>query len=658
MSYEDLARKYRPQNFDDVVGQESVTRTISNSLKLGRIAPAYLFFGPRGCGKTSMARILAKALNCQNGPTAEPCNKCVPCMEITRSNALDVLELDAASHTQVEKVRQAIIETVALVPARDRYKIFILDEVHMLSSSSFNALLKTIEEPPPRVVFVLATTEQTKIPLTITSRCQGFRFKPLSKELIFQRLKDVAEREKFHADSEALEIIASSASGSMRDALTLLDRAVSFSPQDGKIDMTVVSDLLGHVREDLLKDTARALLSQNGPLLHECFEKIRLEGYDVLSALKDLRNLFAGIFLHGSGFSRSGGELRQELRGGCPGGREDQPPGVFARLARRVNRVVNETKNSDSPAVVAELGLFSIIEASNDIEDLVRRLESLESRLSAAGGPSPEAEGGEAERGSPPARDIGKPQSATWLTDINGGDSEPKASARGGVSPHGEHRAEQSDHSPRGISPELKARDATKAEGAEVTRTDVQNPGSKAYSPEPRIQDNVLPSGSAPQRVEEEAGPHAESRDSPASGSLWRSLLERVDKKNPILYGILASCRVFFEDKDRWKLLFTSSFHLETVERSKKKIKSTIKDLSGQDVSLILELDSNRDVSRRPHKEEISDKTQVSENGVEETDALPQGDAEWQDIPADDSIESDPGVKKVLKVFHGRIRKK
>ncbi|GAG50625.1 unnamed protein product, partial [marine sediment metagenome] len=215
----------------------------------------------------------------------------------------------------------------------------ILDEVHMLSSGSFNALLKTIEEPPPRVVFVLATTEQAKIPVTITSRCQGFRFRPLSRELIFRRLRDVVEKEKFHADPEALEIMAGSASGSMRDALTLLDRAVSFSPREGKIDRSVVSDLLGHVQEDLLKAAAGALLSRNGSLLHECFEKIRLEGYDVLSALRDLRDLFAGMFLHGSGFSGAGGKLQQELGRG-------HPPGVFARLARRLNRVVEETKNS------------------------------------------------------------------------------------------------------------------------------------------------------------------------------------------------------------------------------------------------------------------------------------------------------------------------
>ena len=182
--YISLANKYRPQSFEEVVGQESVSTTLKNAIKFGRIAHAYLFYGPRGCGKTTTARILAKALNCTGGgngkPTPNPCGKCPQCLEIASSSDMDVLELDAASNTQVEKVREAIIDTVALAAGRDRYKVFILDEVHMLSSSSFNALLKTIEEPPAHVVFILATTELHKVPLTISSRCQTFRFKPIT----------------------------------------------------------------------------------------------------------------------------------------------------------------------------------------------------------------------------------------------------------------------------------------------------------------------------------------------------------------------------------------------------------------------------------------------------------------------------------------------
>jgi len=205
-TYRNFARKYRPETFAEMAGQETVTRTLSNSLRLGRVAHAYLFYGPRGCGKTTTARVLAKALNClsnPNGPAPEPCGKCRPCIEIAQGADMDVLELDAASNTQVEKIREVILDTVALSPARDRYKIFILDEVHMLSTSSFNALLKTVEEPPPHVVFILATTERHKVPATILSRCQSFRIKPFLPEAIAAHLAHIAGAEKIDISPEA-----------------------------------------------------------------------------------------------------------------------------------------------------------------------------------------------------------------------------------------------------------------------------------------------------------------------------------------------------------------------------------------------------------------------------------------------------------------------
>ena len=215
--YISLANKYRPQTFEDMVGQESISKTLKNALRLGRIGHAYLFYGPRGCGKTTTARILAKALNCTgheaNRPTEEPCGKCPQCLEIAQSADLDVLELDAASNTQVEKVREVILDTVALAAGRDRFKVFILDEVHMLSASSFNALLKTIEEPPAHVVFILATTEKHKVPATIVSRCQTFRFRPLTPEEISTHLLDLAGAENIDLSPAAAKIIAKNAGG-------------------------------------------------------------------------------------------------------------------------------------------------------------------------------------------------------------------------------------------------------------------------------------------------------------------------------------------------------------------------------------------------------------------------------------------------------------
>ena len=220
MTYISLANKYRPQTFKEVVGQESIETTLMNAVKSGRVAPAYLFYGPRGCGKTTTARLLAKALNCQHGPTDEPCGECPQCKEIAASSDLDVLELDAASNTQVDKIREVILDTVSLAAGRDRYKIFILDEVHMLSKSSFNALLKTLEEPPSHVVFILATTEFNKVPLTITSRCQTFRFKPIEEKEIITHLLDLAGAENFELTDGAAKQIAKNAGGALRDALT------------------------------------------------------------------------------------------------------------------------------------------------------------------------------------------------------------------------------------------------------------------------------------------------------------------------------------------------------------------------------------------------------------------------------------------------------
>ena len=192
MSYLVFARKYRPQRFEEIIGQEPVTTTLKNGLVSGRIPHAFLFFGPRGVGKTTTARVLAKSLNCKKGPTLEPCNQCSACEEIAAGTSIDVLEIDAASNTGVDNVRQVIIETVSLTPSRDRYKVFIIDEVHMLSGGAFNALLKTLEEPPAHVLFILATTEVHKIPPTIFSRCQRFRFRPVSVDLILPTLEKIA----------------------------------------------------------------------------------------------------------------------------------------------------------------------------------------------------------------------------------------------------------------------------------------------------------------------------------------------------------------------------------------------------------------------------------------------------------------------------------
>ncbi|MCR5436815.1 MAG: DNA polymerase III subunit gamma/tau [Treponema sp.] len=244
MSYEVTATRRRPQKFDDLIGQEFVAETLKNSIRSNKIAHAFLFSGPRGCGKTSTARILAKALNCQNGPTDSPCGQCSNCQEITKGSSLDVIEIDGASNTSVDNIRQ-IKDEVLFPPNSCRYKIYIIDEVHMLSTSAFNALLKTIEEPPEYVIFIFATTELQKVPATIKSRCQQYNFRLVSIEKIKQCLAEAAAELNVQADDEALFWIARESTGSMRDAYTLFDQVVAFS--DGHITYEKIRDKLGLV---------------------------------------------------------------------------------------------------------------------------------------------------------------------------------------------------------------------------------------------------------------------------------------------------------------------------------------------------------------------------------------------------------------------------
>jgi DNA polymerase-3 subunit gamma/tau len=376
-----LARKYRPQGFEEVVGQPAVSVTLKNALSTGRLHHAYLFTGPRGVGKTTMARILAKALNCKNGPTPEPCDACDPCREITISSSLDVLEMDAASNTGVDNVRQVIIETVALAPSRDRYKVFIIDETHMLSTAAFNALLKTLEEPPAHVVFILATTEIAKVPATIASRCQRFKFRPVAVELLAQHLANLAKKEKLAAEPAALELLARSAEGSLRDAVSLLDQCRSAGGE--KVTEELVRDMFGFVPQDLLVGVLAALLSKDAPALAGWIKKLHAEGIEPAQLLRDLRSAAEALYLEKLGLEPATDKALRALsaQGTAEG---------FSFILRRLNKTLEDLRFGDSPRLILELGLFGCLEAAGDLEVWVKRLEDLERRL-ASGAAAPSA---------------------------------------------------------------------------------------------------------------------------------------------------------------------------------------------------------------------------------------------------------------------------
>ena len=289
MSYQVIARKWRPQRFDDVVGQRGVTQTLRNAIAMDRLAQAFVFAGPRGVGKTTTARILARALNCVSGPTADPCGECDACLEIAAGRDIDVLEIDAATHTQVENVREVIIAGLSITPVRDRYKVFIIDEVHQLSSSSFNALLKSIEEPPPHVVFIMATTLLNKIPDTILSRSQVFEFRTIGTAEINRQLRAIIASEGVAIDDAGLALIARSAAGSMRDAQSALDQVIAFAGESASADE--VSTVLGLVGRDAVFEVAETVADETAPRVFELAGRFVEAGYDLRLVCRELSRL-------------------------------------------------------------------------------------------------------------------------------------------------------------------------------------------------------------------------------------------------------------------------------------------------------------------------------------------------------------------------------
>lgn len=302
MAYEVTATRKRPQAFDTLVGQEFVVSTITNAIEQGRIAHAYLFSGPRGVGKTTSARILAKALNCVHGPTPHPCGECANCREITQGNSMDVIEIDGASNTSVNDVR-TIKDEVLFPPQSSRYKIYIIDEVHMLSTSAFNALLKTIEEPPEYVIFIFATTETQKVPATIRSRCQQFHFQLIPLEIIKGRLAEAAADLQVEADDDALFWIAKEATGSMRDAYTLFDQVVSFS--NGHITLAQIQDKLGLVGVDQISVIVSSLLGGNRSQAILDLQALLGKGVSVEQCIKDFAEYFRSLLLMKKGVTNA-----------------------------------------------------------------------------------------------------------------------------------------------------------------------------------------------------------------------------------------------------------------------------------------------------------------------------------------------------------------
>lgn len=388
MSYQVIARKWRPNTFEEVTGQEAITRTLRNGIEHDRLHHAYLFSGARGVGKTTTARLLAKALNCHKTPkpNPRPCSPldaepmCASCQEIAEGRSIDVLEIDAASNTGVDNVREVIINNLGIAPARDRFKVFIIDEVHMLSTSSFNALLKSIEEPPPQVVFIMATTELHKVPDTILSRCQEFEFRTIPAAKIFERLKLIADAEKINVTDEALREIARAGEGSMRDAQSAFDQVISFSGET--IEIENVTTALGIASAEMLSKTIEAIAEKNALQALQIVEELTSRGQDLRNFCRDLLSHLRDLLVAKISGDAADGLLDSAILSDAEIKAQTQnfSEADLIRFFNSLSETESSLRQATQPRYVLEIGLVKLIEMRRvvAIEQLLERLGQFE----------------------------------------------------------------------------------------------------------------------------------------------------------------------------------------------------------------------------------------------------------------------------------------
>jgi DNA polymerase-3 subunit gamma/tau len=561
MSYLVLARKYRPQRFSELVGQEHVARTLGNAIAQNRVHHAFLFTGARGVGKTSAARILAKSLCCVHGPTVDPCGVCDACQEIAGGRSVDIVEIDGASNTGVDDVR-TLREGARYLPAKARLKIYIIDEVHMLSTSAFNALLKTLEEPPPHVVFIFATTEVHKIPSTILSRCQRYDFKLIPTLRLGSHLEGILGTEKIDFEPSAVRLLARQAAGSVRDALSLLDQVIAYVGPH-RLEAAAISEVLGIADRALLVDLARALQGRDVAAALRLLSAAVERGVD----LGQLARAFLGLVRDLELASRiadpaaleqlvdaSPDELRELVELGAGGDRPEaprrEPPAgvgsdLFAVWFDRWARAVDESARSTSPRLLLEMALVDLCQAEPlvPLGDLLERLEGLENRLRARGAAGPSGSAG----GSGPGAGV----------------SQPLGPVRGPGAPGRESRVEGAPD--RGVeaaahaavaAPVVPARRAPPAAGVEpVALVDLPGAGAVAAA---------APAAAA--RVEPEATPTER----------WRRVRQELERRRPRVGALLANAHLLEVDVASLVLGFDDRVDAEAAERVRSDIEQAL----------------------------------------------------------------------------------
>ena len=570
MAYEVTATRRRPQDFDSLVGQEFVAATLKNAIQSGKIAHAYLFSGPRGCGKTSSARILAKSLNCQQGPASQPCGQCAACQEITRGASLDVIEIDGASNTSVNDIRQ-IKDEVLFPPNSCRYKIYIIDEVHMLSTSAFNALLKTIEEPPPYVIFIFATTELHKVPATIKSRCQQFHFRLVAVEQLKELLAQAAAEIGLQAEDEALYWIAREATGSVRDAYTLFDQVASFS--GGHITFEKIRDTLGLVGLDTMNQLFETCVASNASLALEQLETMLQGGVSIEQFITDCSNYLRSLLLIKSGITKesllgqSAERYSQQVLAAWGVPQVERALSLFLSLYRDIRYSTSPRYEVDL-AVSRLCGLSSFVSSA----EVFQALEQTRQLLSGAT-PSPSVQQG---RPNPFANGGAVPPEHRHASRALGGSmvSIPKPTASSGR-PHWARTV------PVGENPPV--------------------PQSEPVSRNHTVPNAAVGSKTSPQRNEES------SRTVVPRERLRDKLVEELSISHTSTASVLLSSDSWEFVDDRIVITVVNSFALNQLQKDKVFLTELVSSLLGQAVQLEFKIRSV--VQNNQPKEEIS--TQV-----------------------------------------------
>jgi DNA polymerase-3 subunit gamma/tau len=549
LSYVVLARKWRPQTFDDLIGQGHVSRTLGNAIAAGRVAHAFLFTGVRGVGKTTSARILAKALNCERGPTASPCLACSACREIGEGVDLDVLEVDGATYTGVDKVRE-LQESLPYRPSRDRYKIVIVDEVHMLSQGAWNAFLKTLEEPPPHVKFIFATTEVHKVPITILSRCQRYDFKLIGSGEIAARLRHVLGAEGVSADDEAIRIVAREAAGSMRDAMSLLDQVIAWAGEDG-LTADGVARVLGVAERSVLHRLSAALLAADAPTCLAVVGELAQQGFALAHVARDFLKHLRDLIAAKVGGDPARLDLADEELADIQALAARTTLDDLSRIYLGFSRSFDDIARSAEPRHALEMALVRLAKRPPlvAVDELLARLLDLERRLGAdTTTPKTESPGPKGPAGPDPAAHAAEPPPRQPRTTEPKVDA-PRPEAPSGPAAHlGPKRAPVSSEPPR---------DAASSSAVSPSTT-----GSRELA-------------SAPMEA-------------------WRAMLDRIAEERPLVASVLEHGALVKAEAGRVVLAYEAgSFALAQVTPETLEIASRLATaMRGQETTIVVDVTS------------------------------------------------------------------